>query len=319
MLITLWPKSVSVLTGEQQKTLQHTLFPVFKQLLREENIPPETALLNQFKAFYLPLSNWLAGQHQHQTLVIGINGAQGSGKSTLTKILARLLEQGFAKHVVSLSIDDLYKTREQRQQMAETIHPLFMTRGVPGTHDVEMGLELFKKLKTTQQQQLLLPRFNKAVDDRYQQESWNLINTPVDIILFEGWCVGAIAEDENALITPINQLEATEDPQHCWRQYVNQQLNGPYQTLFSQIDLLIMLQVPDMKQVYQWRALQEQKLAAIESESKQHIMSRAQMERFIMHYERITRATLNEMPSRADLVIKLNEAHRVSKVNVRMR
>jgi D-glycerate 3-kinase len=312
----LWPECLQVLTAVQQNTIFSELLPDFQRLLEKEKITAETKIMSRFNDLYLPFSGWLAKQHTNHPIVVGINGAQGSGKSTLTKILAMLLEKGFDKRVVTLSLDDLYKTHQQRQHMAETIHPLFITRGVPGTHDVDLGVELLIALKNTQNKdKILLPGFNKATDDQYDRKSWNSIDTPFDIILFEGWCVGAIAEDENALSTAINHLEAKEDPDHSWRQYVNEQLAGPYQTLFAHIDFLIMLEIPHMKHVYQWRSLQEQKLKTSISETDQHIMSSDQIERFIMHFERITRATLKEMPARADIVLKLNEDHQVAKVS----
>lgn len=319
----MWPGILPGLGGELQHALQQKLLPEFRQVLEEQEISPGAEIIARFTDLYLPFSAWLATQHTNQPVVIGINGAQGSGKSTLTHILARLLNQGFGKRVVTLSIDDLYKTRLQRQQMAETVHPLFITRGVPGTHDIEMGSQIFSTLKNKHTtDEILLPRFNKATDDRYEKENWNSVHLPVDIILFEGWCVGAVAEDEEALITDINPLEAKEDPDKIWRKYVNRQLAGPYQELFSYIDILIMLEIPHMKHVYRWRTLQEQKLEASLSsevtEKSQQTMSEEQLERFIMHYERITRATLKEMPYRADIVMKLSETHQIAEVIARV-
>ena len=121
------------------------------------------------KTYYLPLGDWLRQQRQRQdTLVVGINGCQGSGKSTLADFLQQFLEyQGLS--VASLSIDDLYLTRAQRQQLAKTVHPLLQTRGVPGTHDTAMGIALIDQLRQLSKgEQLRLPRFDKASDDRLQ-------------------------------------------------------------------------------------------------------------------------------------------------------
>lgn len=319
----LWPEQLYRLNQEQYEVLYQQLLPVFLQLLEKENIPDKTAMTSAFNDLYLPFAAWLADKHQAQPLVIGINGAQGSGKSTLSQILAVLLEKGFAKKVMALSIDDLYKTRKQRQHLAKKIHPLLVTRGVPGTHDIEVGLKLFSNLLDENvSEDIALPKFDKALDDRLPLEEWENFTLPVDIVLFEGWCVGSIAEDETALTIDVNALEANEDPDKIWRQYVNQQLSSSYQELFSYIDILVMLQIPGMEQVNEWRTLQEQKLAASKAKSKpeknQHIMSKAQLERFIMHYERLTRANLKEMPSRADIVMKLNENHQVSEVMARI-
>jgi D-glycerate 3-kinase len=320
----LWPENLQCPGHEQQKILHQQLLPAFKQLLAEEKIPADRDMMSLYHDLYLPFSAWLAAQHKDRPVIVGINGAQGSGKSTLTRIVQMLLEKAYAKNIIALSIDDLYKTRQQRQQMADSIHPLFNTRGVPGTHDIDMATELFDKLRTSGAVgDILLPRFNKAIDDRYPQGEWSNVRLPVDIILFEGWCVGSIAEDEASLVVPINSLEAEEDADGIWREYVNKQLSGPYQQLFSSIDILVMLQIPDMKHVYEWRSLQEQKLQSSHSarpvKNNKHIMSEADIARFIMHYERITRSTLTEMPSRADIVMKLDENHLVSEVVARDR
>jgi D-glycerate 3-kinase len=322
-LSKLWPDNLHDLNHEQLQALHQQLLPDFLHLLAEEKIAAGVDMMRLYQDLYLPFSAWLAAQLKDKPVIVGINGAQGSGKSTLTRILQMLLENAFARKVVSVSIDDLYKTRAQRQAMAATIHPLFITRGVPGTHDIDMGTQLFAALrKTGKDDEIRLPRFNKAADDRYPENEWTRVQLPVDIILFEGWCVGSVAEADESLEVPVNPLEAQEDPDGTWRQYVNQQLAGPYQQFFSLIDILVMLQIPDMQHVYEWRSLQEQKLqsshaAALGKDSRQ-IMSDADIARFIMHYERITRATLKEMPSRADIVMKLGEDHLVAQVIARL-
>jgi D-glycerate 3-kinase len=316
-----WPENLQCLEPGQGQALHQRLLPEFVHLLATEKIPATDDMIGRYQELYVPFSAWLAAQHSDNTIVIGINGAQGSGKSTLTRILQLLLDKGFGKRVVSISIDDLYKTRQQRQQMASTIHPLFSTRGVPGTHDIDMGLQLFAALRNAgADTSVLLPRFNKATDDRYPEEQWDRLQLPVDIVLFEGWCVGAMAEDDAALAAPINTLEEQEDPDGAWRSYVNKQLAGPYRQLFANIDLLVMLQIPHMRHVYEWRSLQEKKLqssATASGADDSHVMSDAEIERFIMHYERITRATLTEMPGRADIVLKLDEDHQVAQVTGR--
>jgi len=221
----------------------------FEKILADENIDSTTALLDNFDRYYLPLTNWINAQHQSTPVIIGINGSQGSGKSTLCKILSALLINGFDKNVINLSIDDLYKTRQQRQQLATDIHPLFATRGVPGTHDTELGQFVLQQLK--QEKPVRIPAFDKATDDRVQESSWSSVNHQVDIILFEGWCVGARAEQESSLDTAINSLEEKEDSDKTWRTHVNKELEEDYQLLFSYIDKLIMLKIPDFDKVFE--------------------------------------------------------------------
>ena len=88
--------------------------------------------------------------------------------------------------VAEISLDDFYKTQAERQQLAKHIHPLLSTRGVPGTHDVELMENTFSALLTGKP--CTVPRFNKSIIDRESQDKWSQFNnkTPIDIVLFEG-------------------------------------------------------------------------------------------------------------------------------------
>jgi len=287
-----------------------------EQILISEQIPAEATLHQSLNNYYLPLASWAAEQHQSTPLVIGINGSQGSGKTTLCKILSALLEHSFDKKVISLSIDDIYKTHAQRQELAESVHSLLATRGVPGTHDVELGCFVLEQIK--ERQPVDIPVFNKAIDDRLQKDDWIKIDHQVDIILFEGWCVGAIPEQESQLQTAINSLEEDEDQKRIWRTYVNHQLATDYQSLFSLIDKLVMLKIPDFNKAYQWRNLQEQKLRqTTDSDKNNKIMSGLEIERFIMHFERITQHMLKEMPERSDVTLNINADHQINELHIK--
>ena len=317
-----WPRLLTENEAITLASLSESLLPGFKQLLAEEKISSNEEFEHIHQHVYLPFCHWLVQQQKDQPLVIGINGSQGSGKSTLTRILKYLLESGFNKKVAYLSIDDLYKTREQRQQLATTIHPLLKTRGVPGTHDTELGIDILTKLKNTKPESVSIPVFDKASDDRLDESEWQQHHGECDFILFEGWCVGTVAEDEQALEQAVNILEQTEDKNASWRQYVNQQLKDDYASLFSHIDIQLLLKIPDFSKVYEWRQLQEQKLAAktqqhAPTDKKHDIMDQQQVKRFIMHYERLTRHTLNEMPERCDVIFELGDDHMIKAVRAR--
>lgn len=285
----------------------------FENILAQENIPENPRLMENFASSYLPLAQWIATQHQQTPLVIGINGSQGSGKSTLSKILSQLLEKGFKKKVAIISIDDLYKTRQQRHEMSENIHPLFQTRGVPGTHDVQLGISIISKL-IKQDFPVQIPLFNKVIDDREPEKNWLSIDHKIDIILFEGWCIGAKPQPPTLLTQSINDLEKNKDSDLVWRTFINEQLEKDYQDLFSLIDKLIMLKIPSFNNVLEWRELQENKLKNnSEGIESNHTMSAQELRQFIMHFERITRHSLNEMPDRADVVIEIDNQHQISK------
>ena len=293
----------------RQQDLATALLPRFQELLRSESIDED--LRETFIQVYLPLAYWIARRHPGRLQLVGLNGAQGAGKSTLAKILRMLLSEGFDFRTEVLSIDDLYLQPEQRQALADTIHPLFHTRGVPGTHDVDLGLELLETLRTQQPgEPVHLPRFDKTADRRHPPSAWTLVNEPLDILILEGWCVGARPQSEAELGTPVNSLEAEQDPRSVWRRASNEALAGPYQVLFDQLDLLLMMQVPSFEAVHRWRSLQENKLGANAA------MGPEELQQFIMHYERLTRAQLHEMPQRADLVLELDDNHQVKSVKI---
>ena len=315
----IWPTDHDVLDRPTQQHLAEKLLPIYTEILAQEKIPHSPSLLAALQNLYIPFSAYLSSKQQGKPLVVGINGSQGSGKSTLTRILSSILELGFNKTVVSFSIDDLYKTKTNRNCLARDIHPLLASRGVPGTHDIEMGMSIFKQLLEQCSSNIPIPLFDKAIDDRLPESHWKIAHSPCDIILFEGWCVGSIAEDEDRLKKSANSLELQEDEQGVWRHYVNQQLAGAYAELFSFIDILVMLKIPDFKKVYEWRKLQEHKLKLSRThldKSDNKIMSDAELNRFIMHYERISRHSLSEMPGRADIVLQLGENHQIEKVQL---
>ena len=311
----LWPRDQLFLSNESLARLQNQCRDLFITTCRRLEIVQDlTPLLG---SLYLPLAAWLdtRRRQRQQTLVVGLCGAQGSGKSTVGALLKLLLEEAFAQRVVAFSLDDLYKTRADRQKMARAVHPLFATRGVPGTHDVNLGIALMETLKALGEGQFtVIPVFDKATDDRRPRETWPVVSGPVDTIIFEGWCVGALPQPEESLLQPVNDLESSEDPAGTWRAAANQALAGEYQTLFSLIDVLLLLKVDRMERIFAWRHLQERKLArkAAEAEiapSDLRIMSHAQINRFVMHYERLTRHIMSEMPPRADIVFFVDETH----------
>ncbi|MCB2064990.1 MAG: kinase [Novosphingobium sp.] len=235
-------------------------------------------------------------------VVLGICGAQGSGKSTVASALADRLEQAGVACAV-LSLDDLYLPKPAREELAREVHPLLATRGPPGTHDIALGIEVLDALRAAEP--TALPRFDKARDDQADPASWSRVEGQCQVLLFEGWCVGAVPQDEAELARPVNDLEAREDADGVWRRFVNTALAGSYQALFARIDRLVLLAAPGFDVVFDWRVQQEDELRAARPDGT-GIMSRAEVARFVQHYERITRHVLAEMPSRADLLVRLD-------------
>ena len=255
-------------------------------------------------------------------IFVSINGCQGSGKSTLAAYLQAALRQTHKLKVACLSLDDFYLTKAQRKALAVQIHPLLATRGVPGTHDVKLALETIKALKHGQNTDLV--RFDKSIDDRAAPNQWDTITTPVDVVIFEGWCMGASAEDDAALLPAINTLEQDEDSAGLWRRFVNQQLRQDYADLFTYADVTVMLKAPSFDSVFTWRWQQEQKLAEkLQSNTtspterapftaQTGVMNQAQVARFIQHYPRLTVHMLSTMPPLVSHLYELDEQRGIS-------
>ena len=243
-------------------------------------------------------------RHPGSPRVLGLSGPQGSGKSTVAAVLQSRLEASGRRTAV-LSLDDLYLTRRQRRRLADTVHPLFVTRGPPGTHDLELGREVLDRL--SDRRSTALPRFDKSVDDRHPRAAWPIAPAGIDVVIFEGWCLGAQPQAAQALLRPINRLEAQEDAQGVWRTHVNAQLAQGYAALFRRIDVLAYLAPPSFEVVLGWRRQQEAALRRTSGPgSGPGVMDDAALARFVQHYERVTRAMLDDLPDRATLTIRLD-------------
>jgi D-glycerate 3-kinase len=277
---------------------------------RDERLPPAFADLaaRLHRPLAARIAGWAAGRET--PLVVGICGPQGSGKSTLTALVAWLLDARGLKTAV-LSIDDLYLPRAERLRLAATVHPLLATRGVPGTHDPALGLAVLDALArpgTT-----ALPRFDKAQDDRAPMADWPAFEGPADVVLLEGWCVGTRPQPEEALAPPVNALERDEDPAGAWRGFANAALAGSYAALFARLDRLVLMTAPDFAVVRQWRGEQEARLRQrLEAQGRDPAlaMDEPALDRFVAHYERLTRWIAADLPAVADMVVRLDAERR---------
>ena len=280
------------MTFAEQKFLQRNQLPDSYLAMAKEWFHPLLADISQ------------RAQVSEGPQVVFINGSQGSGKSTLADYLCTSTAEQQGSQCVALSLDDFYLTREQRIELARDVHPLLATRGVPGTHDIPLAMATIKSL-IMGQDETLITRFDKSIDDRYPVQDCLTLSGPVGLIILEGWCVGAKPQSDEALETAINRLEQQEDTQGLWRAYSNNALAGTYQRLFEMADSLVMLRAPSFDSIFKWRLEQERKMSM-------PLMDEAEILRFIQHYQRLTEHCLLEIPKRADHLFQLNSERQIS-------
>ena len=265
------------------------------------------------KSFLIPVSFWISKRvNKKKPLIIGLAGGQGSGKTTISSILTLILKRYFKLNVCKVSIDDFYKTRKDRKLLSKKKHDLLMTRGVPGTHDINLLLSFFKKIKSKNFKTLQIPTFNKAIDDRCSKTLWQKIKIKPDVIIFEGWCVGARAQTSSQLIKPINSLEKFYDQDAKWRSYVNNQMKTKYKTLFKHLDGLLYLKAKNFSLLREWRLKQERKLW-IQTKNKKNlkIMSSADVTNFMQTYQRITQQMFKDAIKSSSVIMNLNSNHQI--------
>ena len=296
----------------QKVKLKYLKFIKSQEILSE----PFRDKIGQLNEFFIPICDKIYKRFSksQKTKIISLTGGQGSGKSTISNILKIILKEGYNLNTVIFSIDDFYKTYNQRKKMAKKISPLFLTRGVPGTHDTKLLLNCLKKIKKSNFKTFSIPRFDKSIDDRLPKKNWQKISKKPEIVIFEGWCVGATPQKRKDMIKPINILEKEKDKKRIWRNWVNKELATKYKKIFKMIDTYIFLKVPSFKYVYNWRLLQEKKLHKTSKGKK--TMSDKQIKNFIMFYERITKHMLKSLSKKTDFLIRIDNKHRLKSIRI---
>lgn len=286
-----------------------------EQAFLDRNQLPST-YLDIANQWFCPIVNSISDNFNPNNTpkIIGINGCQGSGKSTLADYLCTIVADRLGVTTVSLSLDDFYLTKAERIDLGSNVHPLLETRGVPGTHDVQLAMDCIQSL--VKGQKTVITRFDKSIDDRASYDSLETIEGKVGLIVLEGWCLGAKPEPLEQLTQPINSLEEQDDRDGIWRNYVNNAIQNDYQALFNLADELIMLQAPSFDTVFHWRLEQEQKMIKrLEKEgmdNRSGVMNEQQIRRFINYFQRVTENILSEMPNRADHLFKLGKTRQIT-------
>lgn len=241
----------------------------------------------------------IAGGPTDRPPLIAIVGAQGSGKTTL----ARAAADRFG--AVQISIDDVYLTRAERGAMARDVHPLFVTRGPPGTHDLGLLQQLIDALSAAgPDDETRIPDFDKRGDDRRPVEAWRVFRGRPSAILIDAWCLGALPEEAAALVAPVNALEAEQDADGGWRRAVNGFVGGACADFIARFDAVLYLRAPSFDVVLDWRCQQEADLLGV-APADLPAAERERLAGFIQYFERITRRMLAG-GVRADVVVQLD-------------
>ena len=306
-------KEKIIVTNSHHKHETPTLNAALAAFVRDQKLSLQ--YLEMAEKWFSPLISYILTDlknTQNQVLIVGINGCQGSGKSTLAHYLGTILDVEHHIGAEVLSIDDFYLRRQQRQHLANTVHPLLLTRGVPGTHDIGLLIDVIEKLSNKDSESIPLPTFNKAIDD-IDTNAGRISQPASRVIILEGWCLGAAAQTPTELQGPINELESKEDQNGVWRNYVNDQLKGNYSKLFGHIETWIMLKAPSFYWVFDWRKEQENKLTDVVNKSKHaNIMNDDKLRQFIAHYQRITESCLKNLPQRVQHLFEFNEQREIT-------
>lgn len=227
-------------------------------------------------------------------LVIGISGAQGLGKSTLAEVLQRELEspRGGSLKVKQFSLDDVYLTHAEQTSLAKSnpTNPLVQNRGQPGTHDVPLCLKVLEALCGPRGQDVEVPVYDKSKfggegdrvfggkfpEQQSDQEGPEENSSKyLDIVIFEGWCVGfqhlpETTALESYIPDPVEDAAATPSSMetHIFKilkshseylHFVNNNLKQ-YQKIWDFFDVFVHLDSRDINWVYDWRLQQEHAL-----------------------------------------------------------
>ena len=255
--------------------------------------------------YILPIIQYIDKTHDKKFI---ISGSQGSGKSTLSKLIKIIIEKTSSKKVMLLSIDDYYYSKIDRYNISQQVHPLLMTRGVPGTHDIKKLKEHLRQFKK-KQFPIITPTFNKLKDDISKKTK---VFNKADILILEGWCCGAKPIENKFLKINLNKVEKELDKDFKWRKYYNSKLKNEYQQIFKTFDRIIYLQPLSFQFVLKWRYAQEKNNA--KKTKTKNFMNKNTTKNFILYYEKLTKWMIKNMPDKADMLIKVDKEQKIKKI-----
>ena len=296
---------------ERRWHLLKSVFPAFSQFCQTTFQIEPKEMLQVLWDLWLPLGIKLASGRQQleRPLIQGILGGQGTGKTTMSKVLSLILDH-LGYRTVSLSLDDLYKTYSDRLVLTQQ-DPRLIWRGPPGTHDVDLGLNVLDQIRQLQNL-VMVPRFDKSAfggaGDRTNPE----MVTNIDIVLFEGWFVGVRPIEPDVFDTAPPPILTDED--RAFARDINLRLHD-YLPLWERLDSLIVLYPTDYRCSLEWRKQAEQQMIAVGKSG----MSDSEIEQFVNYFWRSLHPELFIKPlvkdvTVVDLVIEIHADHSFGEV-----
>jgi D-glycerate 3-kinase len=299
----IYPETVTEIT-QQQAQLLPLVYPELEALWQQQLSLPGSCLPVLWQV-WLPLALKLvrARQQWQQPLLQGIVGSQGAGKTTLTRILKIILTH-LGYPTLSLSLDDFYLTYAERQQLQQQ-DPRLIWRGPPGTHDLELAMEVLEQLRCQPATPVMVPRFDKTAHGGAGERLEPEPVSGIEIVLFEGWCVGARPIEPQQFATAPPPIDTDSD--RDFARDMNQALQA-YQPLWQRLDHLIVLDLQEYRFSYQWR-LQAEQQAIGQGKTG---MSQLDVEQFVDYFWRALHPDLFIKPLTripGNLVIEIQPDH----------
>ena len=249
------------------------------------------------------VSNWVKAECEksNRPPVLMLSGGQGIGKTTIMKHLMQAQQFNLAV----LGLDDFYLSASERSALAQSVHPLFETRGPPGTHHVGLLSETIDKLVVADKGSTTIwPHFDKKSDDVAPESDWRHFSGRPDAIIVEGWLIGVASDASAPNQPPINAVE-DKDSDGVWREYQEDALATSYSDLWDKAASFFHLDAPDFGAILAWRIQQEEETQGVgggelSQERQDWVKS------FILYYERLTRRMLSNS-RRPGHILKFNE------------
>ncbi|MEA5502162.1 glycerate kinase [Halotia wernerae UHCC 0503] len=283
-----------------------SVWPAFSQFCQTSLCVPPQEMLTVLWDLWLPLAVKIASHRQKlgRSLIQGILGGQGTGKTTMCQVLNLILQQ-LGYRTLSLSLDDLYKTYSDRLALTQQ-DPRLIWRGPPGTHDIDLGLNVLDQIRQCQNP-IIVPRFDKSAYNGAGDRTTPEIVADIDIVLFEGWFVGVRPINSDVFDNAPPPIFTDEDKEFA--RDMNRQLRD-YLPLWERLDSLILLYPTDYHCSLAWRKQAEQQMITAGKSG----MNESQIEEFVNYFWRSLHPELFIKPllkssSAVDLVIEVNVDH----------